>query len=89
MNTNFKLFNTVLQKASENTLTTLSDFTGSSGATGSTGATGISSFITYTTQSEGANTPNPGTTGIFTINGTNLYVWNGSVWVLFSGSASV
>jgi len=52
---------------------------------GATGATGPSLFIPYTTQSAGATTPNPGTTGKFTINGTDLYVWNGSLWVLFTG----
>ena len=52
---------------------------------GATGATGPSLFISYTTQSAGATTPNPGTTGKFTINGTDLYVWNGSLWVLFTG----
>jgi hypothetical protein len=49
---------------------------------------GPSSFIPYTTQSAGSTTPNPGTTGKFTINGTNLYVWNGSLWVSFTGSSS-
>ena len=50
---------------------------------------GPSSFIPYTTHSVGANTANPGTTGKFTINGTDLYIWNGSLWVLFTGSVSV
>jgi hypothetical protein len=59
------------------------------GGSGATGATGPSSFIPFTTQTEGASTPNPGSVGKFTINGTNMYVWNGSLWVLFSGSSSV
>jgi len=65
MNKSFKLCNTVLQQANENTLADLS----TSGSSGPTGAT----------------TPNPGSIGQFTINGTDLYVWNGSLWVLFIG----
>jgi len=106
MNNNFKLFNTVLQQACENTLNTLSDYSGSgpsgatgatgstgpncaTGATGSTCATGTSSFIEYTNQSACATTPDPGSTGKFTISGSNLYVWNGSLWVAFAGNAGV
>lgn len=45
---------------------------------------GPSMFIPYTSQSFGATTPNPGTTGKFTINNTSLFVWNGSSWVEFT-----
>jgi len=50
---------------------------------------GPSLYIPFTTQTAGATTPNPGSIGNYTISGTNMYVWNGSLWVLFAGSSSV
>ena len=58
------------------------------GVVGPTGAIGDTLFVPFTTQIAGATTPNPGSIGTFTIDGNNLLIWNGTLWVLFVGISS-